>query len=152
MAFTRYVAFKGTKQGTFHGGSTRHQDWTEVISFSFGEKAPLDTGTGQATGRRQHNPIVIVKETDSASPLLYKALLTNEAIKSAVLSFARPNASGKEEVYQTIELTNGAIVGLQTTLRSGASCEVFTLTFAATPANSAAYRRLQHEIFFDRLV
>jgi type VI secretion system secreted protein Hcp len=148
MAFTRYVAFKGTKQGTFHGGSTRHQDWTEVISFSFGEKVPLDTGTGQATGRRQHNPIVIVKESDQASPQLYQASVTNETLKSAVLSFARPNASGKEEVYQTIELTNGAIVKY----RTFAGQEEVTVNFENSSANSGAYRRLQHEIFFDRLV
>ena len=152
MPFTGYAAFHGTKQGTIKGGSPRRHGWTEVFSISFGEQTPLDAGTGQLTGKRQHKPVVIVKQRDQATPLLLQACVTNEVLDSVSLSFARPNSDGKEEVYQTIELTNGAIVGYKTTQGSGAPCEVFTLTFAATPANSGAYRRLQHEIFFDHLV
>jgi type VI secretion system secreted protein Hcp len=148
MAFTGYVAFHGTKQGTIKGGSTRHHGWTEVVSFSFGEKAPLDAGTGQASGKRQHNPVVIVKQSDEATPQLLQACVTNETLKSVSLSFARPSQDGKEEVYQTIELTNGAIVNFRTF--SGMREEV-TLTFDNSSANSGAYRRLRHEIFFARL-
>lgn len=148
MAQKFYMTIKGTKQGTIKGGSTRHQDWTEVISFSFDVKAPVDAGTGQATGRRQHKPVIIVRETDSASPLLYQALVSNETLKSVSLSFARPNGSGNEEVYQTIELTNATIVKYKTF----AGHEEVTVNFENSSANSGPYRRLQHEIFFSRLL
>jgi type VI secretion system secreted protein Hcp len=97
MAQKFYMTIKGIKQGTIKGGSTRHHSGIEVSSFSMGVQSPLDAGTGQATGRRQHNPVIIVRETDSASPLLYQALVSNETLKSVSLSFARPSAGGKEE-------------------------------------------------------
>jgi type VI secretion system secreted protein Hcp len=148
MAQKFYMTIEGTKQGTIKGGSTRRHGGIEVSSFSFGVTTPVDAGTGQLTGRRQHKPVIIVRETDSASPLLYQALLSNETLKSVSLSFARPNGSGKEEVYQTIELTNGAIVKYKTF----AGQEEVTVNFENSSANSGAYRRLQHEIFFTHLV
>jgi type VI secretion system Hcp family effector len=69
-----------------------------------------DQGSAQLTGRRQHQPITIVREVDSASPLLWSALCSNEAFKTATLSFARPNPTGKLTLYDTVELTNALIV------------------------------------------
>jgi len=149
MAQKFYMTIKGIKQGTIKGGSTRHHGWTEVLSFSFGAETPLDQGTGRATGQRQHNPVVIVKQRDAASPLLLQALVTNEVLQSVSLSFVRPDQDGKEEVYQTIELTNGAIVRYKTFVGQR---EEVTVKFENSSANSGAYRRLQHEIFFARLL
>jgi len=144
MAQKFYLVIKGTKQGTFHGGSTSHHNGIEVASFSFGTKTPLDQSTGQAPGKRQHDPVVIVKPHDEASPLLLQACVTNETLKSVSLSFARPSQDGKEEVYQTIELTNGAIVNYRTFVGQR---EEVTVKFENSSANLGAYKRLRHEIF-----
>jgi type VI secretion system secreted protein Hcp len=149
MAFTGYAAFHGTKQGTIKGGSSSHHGWIEVLSISFGVESPLDQGTGRATGQRQHSPIVVVKQKDEASPQLLQACVTNEILNSVSLSFARPNSDGKEEVYQTIELTNGAIVGYKTFVGQR---EEVTVKFENSSANWAACQRIRHEIFFARLV
>jgi type VI secretion system Hcp family effector len=86
----------------------------EIYSFSFGASNPASTGgSGGASGKRTHSPITIVKEVDSASPLLLQGLVTNEVFKQVGLSFDRPAAGGKEVVYQTITLTNATIVSFE---------------------------------------
>jgi type VI secretion system secreted protein Hcp len=84
-------------------------DGIEYHSFNLGVISPRDAASGLPSGKRTHKPIVIVREVDEASPLLWQALCTNEGFQSAKLSFLRPSASGKETVYHTIVLTNGAI-------------------------------------------
>jgi type VI secretion system secreted protein Hcp len=58
-----------------HGGSISFGGGTAaVLAFDFGTETPRDAATGQASGRRQHAPITLVRQTDSASPLLLQAL------------------------------------------------------------------------------
>jgi type VI secretion system secreted protein Hcp len=111
MPFESYVTFKGTKQGTIKGTSTKgkHTSSIPIQEFNFGLESPFDEHSGLPTGKRQHKPIVIVREVDDASPLLYQALCTNESFTSASLSFARPSSSGKSSIFRTIELTNATI-------------------------------------------
>jgi len=66
--------------------------------------------TGHTSGRRHHNPIVIVKEVDSASPLLWQACCTNEVLQSVDLTLVRSGGTGgHEQVVATIKLTNAEI-------------------------------------------
>jgi type VI secretion system Hcp family effector len=71
--------------------------------------------SGQSREGRHHHPIVIVKEVDSASPLLWQALCTNEVLNSADLSFVRPGSTGggKEQVVERITLTNAFISNIK---------------------------------------
>jgi len=58
-----------------HGGGISFGGGTApVLVFDFGTETPRDVATGQASGKRQHEPITIVRQTDSASPLLLQAL------------------------------------------------------------------------------
>jgi len=58
-----------------HGGSLNFRGGSApVLAFDFGVESPRDAATGQASGKRQHSPITIVREVDSASPLLYAGL------------------------------------------------------------------------------
>jgi type VI secretion system secreted protein Hcp len=113
MALNAYLKLTGQKQGKIKGGTTKGKgkssDIIEIVEFNFGLESPRDEHSGLPTGKRQHKPIVIVREVDAASPLLYQALCTNESFTSAVLSFARPSGSGKHSTIQTIELTNATI-------------------------------------------
>ena len=66
--------------------------------------------TSHASGGRHHSPIVITKEVDSASPLLWQACHANEALPSLDLTLIRSGASGgTEQVVSTITLTNATI-------------------------------------------
>jgi type VI secretion system secreted protein Hcp len=115
MAFQFYMSVKGKHQGSFKGESTKNDKGNASAKgvlchgFQYAVQAQLDSQSGLPTGKRQHKPVVITKEVDSASPLLWHALCTNEAFQSATLSFVRPDSSGKEVVFKTIELTNSTI-------------------------------------------
>ena len=87
------------------------QGSTEVIGYSHGIISPRDPATGQATGKRQHEPIVIQKEIDRSSPLLFKALVQNDIIPSLELKLFRPNPTGDgtSQNYFTIVLTNAHV-------------------------------------------
>lgn len=82
-------------------------------NFAYEVKAPRDAASGQATGKRQHAPIRIVKEWDAATPLLMKALVDGEPFKTVTLEFSRNvRGSGKPSVATTITLTDVTVVGL----------------------------------------
>jgi type VI secretion system secreted protein Hcp len=84
------------------------------LNLSLFQIASEFSSAGQPIGRRRHDPIVIVKEVDSASPLLWQALCTNEVLQSADLSFVRPTGTGgKEVVVERVTLTNAVISKVQ---------------------------------------
>ena len=79
---------------------------------------------------------MIVKEVDNASPLLFHACCNNEAFSTATLSFARPTSTGKETVYQTIELTNGTISNIGYAPHHRVKrCESITLVYEELAVN-----------------
>jgi type VI secretion system secreted protein Hcp len=102
-------------QGTIKGSSTRKggaPDYgmgIECHGFNYDVLAPRDAAGGLPTGKRTHKPITIVREVDSASPLLWQAVSTGDPFVKATLSFPRPTTNGKPTVAHTIELTNGTI-------------------------------------------
>ena len=111
MAYEFYVTIEGTKQGKFRGESPRdgHQDKIACISYSYTLKSPRDAATGQASGKRQHQPVTITKEWGASSPQFFQACVSNEVLKSVLFEFIRTNSDGKEDVYQTVTLTNASI-------------------------------------------
>jgi type VI secretion system secreted protein Hcp len=121
MAYEFYVTIQGSKQGTFKGDSrgvegpargkaTKNGKHDKIpgIRFFFETSSPRDLATGQASGKRQHKPILITKEWDAASPQLFSALVSNEVLKSVLFEFVKTNAQG-EFVYHTVKLTNATV-------------------------------------------
>jgi type VI secretion system secreted protein Hcp len=125
MAFHAYVAFKGTKQGQLKGESTKGQSsqksgWKNkvVLSFEFGLQSPRDASSGLPTGKRTHSPITITREVDSASPLLWQALCTNEALESVKFTFDKlgsgsPGHGFTRPRFLSIELKNALIASIE---------------------------------------
>lgn len=102
-----------------------HQGWIEVDSqINLEVKSPRDAASGQASGRRQYQPLIIRKRIDKASPLLAKAMagkqligqivVSNQATRytlSEVMVSSITTASGVETVsftYQKIEMQAAA--------------------------------------------
>jgi hypothetical protein len=56
------------------GGDRGFHMIPEKISFTYDVKSPRDVATGQASGKRTHKPIKIIKEWDATSPQLSKQL------------------------------------------------------------------------------
>jgi type VI secretion system secreted protein Hcp len=76
-------------------------------------KLPVTSSTGLATGRRQHETIVIVREVDAASPKLYQAMGDGSIFPSAILTFTRLGASpAQPETRYTVALSQVIVTGL----------------------------------------
>jgi len=76
-----------------------------------GIQLPRDIATGQASGKRQHEPIKIIKEWGPTSPQVYGYLTNNKVFPKLHLNFDQPGADGKPSPYFTITLTDAALAG-----------------------------------------
>jgi len=95
------------------------RDWLEVNAFQFGVEAPYNPGSGKPSGHRQHQPIVITREDDEASPQLYTALCNNETLESVVIEVVDQTPAGNEIVVETITLADARIVNASLHLGRG---------------------------------
>jgi type VI secretion system secreted protein Hcp len=116
-AVNTYMKIDGVKQGPFKGevkrsGSTQ---WIPIVAIEHGIESPRDAATGQASGKRQHKPIKITKETDASSPQLARAAAGRETLREVVIEFVRTGPKGGEQLYQTITLTNALVTSVQRT-------------------------------------
>ena len=122
MALNAYLRLKAQKQGDIAGSVTLkgREKQIMVIAVEHEVVSPRDPASGLPTGKRQHKPLVITKELDRSSPLLYTALVTNENISSFTLDFLAPQskagAVGTEINAYTISLTNARIASIRTVM------------------------------------
>jgi type VI secretion system secreted protein Hcp len=66
-----------------------------ISGYSHQVASPRDSASGQATGKRQHKPLTITKEIDKATPLLMRAIFTNQTLPIVQMSLNDPD--GKPE-------------------------------------------------------
>lgn len=91
-----------------------HKGEIEVLSWSWGVSNAGSMSTGQSTGRRQYEPIIIRKRIDKSSPLLFKGCATGKHIAKAELTVRRQGATGGPEDYYTITLEDCFVTSYQT--------------------------------------
>ncbi len=86
----------------------------ECVSFLSSVTVAARSGTGMATGRRNHEGISIRKPIDRSTPLLARALCNNEAIE-ATFKFFRPNPTGDgtTEHFFTVEIDKARLTAIQ---------------------------------------
>ncbi len=115
MALNAYLKLKGQKQGDIKGAVTQkgRENTILVVSTDHLIVSPRDAASGQATGKRQHQPLVITKELDKSTPLLYQALVSNESISEFRLDFYRTTKAGMEQQFFTISLVNAFISSIK---------------------------------------
>lgn len=109
------VEIEGAKQGRFKGEGPREGNKDKIIGlrYEYEIKMPGDAATGQSSGKRQHQPLVITKEWGAASPQLFQAAATGETLKSVLLSFFKPAPGTDSELFYTVQLTDARITGLR---------------------------------------
>jgi type VI secretion system secreted protein Hcp len=119
MALNAYLKLKGQKQGEIKGSVTQkgRENKIMVIAVSHEIVSPRDQASGLPTGKRMHKPLVITKELDKASPLLYNVLVNNENIQEWELQFWTPQlkaatGTGSEVQHYTISLKNSNIASI----------------------------------------
>lgn len=118
MALEAYLTIKGKKQGDISKDASKpdsigqvakvdesSQGKITVVGFTSGIVVPRDMTSGVATGARNHQPVVITKFFDRASPLLWQALATNEILEEVVSEFYRTDPGGMPQPQQFFKMT-----------------------------------------------
>jgi type VI secretion system secreted protein Hcp len=76
-----------------------------ISGYSHEVVSPRDPASGLPTGKRQHKPLTITKEIDKATPLLMRAIFTNQTLP--IVQMSLNGADGK--VVATVKLTNASV-------------------------------------------
>ncbi|MBM3845196.1 MAG: type VI secretion system tube protein Hcp [Verrucomicrobia bacterium] len=85
----------------------------KLLAYSHEITSPRDPASGQATGRRQHEPFRIVKHVNRASPGLLATMARNESLKSVTIDIWAIDRFGAERKIITYTLKNAQIVSLR---------------------------------------
>lgn len=119
MAVNSYLRLKGQKQGEIKGSCEQkgRENSIIVIAVSHDLLSPRDSESGLATGKRMHKPLVITKELDKATPLIYNSLVHNENLTEVELKFYKPQiratgGMGQEVNHFNIKLTNATVASI----------------------------------------
>jgi type VI secretion system secreted protein Hcp len=122
MAQNGYLWIHGTVQGDIAGSVTLpgRESSILVLAASHEIVSPRDPASGLPTGKRQHQPLVIVKEVDRASAPLYRAIVNNENLASVILEFWRAGSGGIEAPYYRMELVNAAVAAIKAEMLNNA--------------------------------
>jgi type VI secretion system secreted protein Hcp len=105
------INIEGSKQGTFKGdGKGSSSESLPLIGFTVGLQNGKDASSGLATGKKQYSPITIIRYSDAATPTIFQAMATNEALKTVTIQLVKKSADGKAAVFETIKLANATIV------------------------------------------
>lgn len=78
----------------------------ELKSVTHNVSIPVDPHWGKLTGTRVHSPIVMQKEFDKTTPILFRALCEGRKFKSATIRMYRILDAGIESEYFNIFLEN----------------------------------------------
>jgi type VI secretion system secreted protein Hcp len=100
----------GESQGAIDGsGEVGEREGTILVqAVDHCVEIPTDS-RGMSSGRRVHRPLVITKEIDKSSPMLYQALCTGERLLEVKLDWFRIDETGTEELYYSVQLKNALI-------------------------------------------
>lgn len=108
---------------TIPGESTddKHQEWIEILSFSFGvsqsSSGSTSTSGGRSGGRADFSDFVATHLLDKASPKLAISCCKGEHIQTVTLSLNR--AGGNKEEYMEYKMEDVLITSLSTSGQSG---------------------------------
>ena len=112
---------------------SKHKDWIDVQSWSWGMSQPgtSHSGTGGGGGKVSVQDLSIVKYVDKATPNLMKMCCNGKHFKLATLKIRK--AGGEALVYVKIELNDGIVTGVSTAGGTGDErlTETVTLNFAS---------------------
>lgn len=115
MAYEFYISIDCPSQGKLHGECERetHTEQLVGVYFEAGLASPRDPLSGQATGRRRHQPIMFRKRVGAASPQLAAILCANKRCDKVRFDFARSDEEGNEIVAYAITLEKATIASIK---------------------------------------
>ncbi|WP_243075362.1 type VI secretion system tube protein TssD [Microbacterium sp. SS28] len=110
------TALTGDVSATEVGGLDVSSGYVEVRRLSFGAATARNADTGAAVGRRQYEPIRILKRLDASTPLLYRALVQNEVVAGEILIFDTDPSDGSTRHSFTVGLDGGAVAKIDSVI------------------------------------
>lgn len=118
MAIPCYGWFKDD-QGSDISGSVNidgREGSVEILEFDHELRIPTDSDTGALTGTRKHEPLLITKMYDSATPYLYKACANGQTLKQLSLVWYKIDETGTEKEYFRHTLEDVKITSIKPTM------------------------------------
>jgi len=152
-----FMSVEGSTQGLITEGAftpesvgnsyqNGHENETMVKAYTHEINIPRDAQSGQPSGQRTHEPLVVTKLIDKSSPLLYMALTTGETLTNVELKWYRTSYAGKPEHYFTMVLEDAVIVNMKTEMDPEAGMN--TTQVAPIEKVAFSYRKVtwRHEV------
>lgn len=113
MALNAYLRLHAKSQGEIKGSVTQKGREGSIMVIAVDHEIFQHQGGDQdSAGKPDQKPITITKEVDRSTPALINAYVNQEKITKWELEFWQPSASGKEEQFFTIQLSDALIVGI----------------------------------------
>lgn len=106
-----------------------------------------DAHSGKLTGTRLHSPIIIQKEFDRTTPLLFRALCQGRTFTSAVIKMYRIIDSGMESEYFNMTLEKVKITAIAPSLFPGGTSSTH-IEDIALRYESIAWKYVDGNIFY----
>jgi type VI secretion system secreted protein Hcp len=116
-AYLKIPGVEGSAKGPWAG-------WIAIESVNFPPDAARDAASGMASGKRSHQPFVVVKETDVASPKLFQAAASGQHFPTVQVAYV--NAEG--QVTKRAELSD-VMLATRKAGGSGRQMEEIQFTF-----------------------
>jgi type VI secretion system secreted protein Hcp len=109
-----YLSLKDSSGSAIRGSSevVGREGSIEVLSFAHGMSSPVDANSGKLMGGRLHHPMLVEKEIDRATPMLYMALARGQTLQSAEIKWYRIDHSGREIEYFNIMMRSVKITAV----------------------------------------
>jgi type VI secretion system secreted protein Hcp len=118
MALAAYATLKINGEDIAGGVDITGREGTiEVFAFEHEVRRPVDIQRGRGTGTREHRPLCITKEYDSASVYIYRALARNEVCELKI-DWYRITPEGMEEVYYSHLIEDARISNIKAVMHN----------------------------------
>lgn len=113
-ALNAYMRLTGAKMGVIQGSVTQagREGTIMVIAYSHSVATERSPETCRPTDVKNHQPIMITKEIDKSTPLLFQAWATDENL-SGTIEFWQPSGTGTEQQHYTVAFSDARIVGIR---------------------------------------
>jgi type VI secretion system secreted protein Hcp len=129
---TLYFTAVGKRQGGFKGDGLKakgHENQMLAFAFDYGLVSPRDPATGQASGKRQHKPVVITKEWGASTPQFLSAAATNEQLTKVTMEFWDTDTKGMQRLHFVVTLTDASVSEVKQRLANDLLTEDLSFTF-----------------------
>ena len=118
MAIPAYLWITDESGSPIRGASEvkNREGSIEVFGFGHGIHSLADANSGALMGTRSHAPMILEKEFDRTSPLLYRAVAKGLSLKTAEIKWCRIEKDGVEREYFNMQMEGVRVVSVAPTM------------------------------------